>query len=330
MTKLAMALDAALVSPIVAVAVAVLGAHSLLRAVALTRARGREATRWRDRLPVVVQILFHWSVVLLCALFLLGGAMYSEGVVNVLVGDAATDAPAGYTTMSNSPEFGSPFSGRLIAVEGVYRADAWSLEETIVQVVVSEPQRVLNRGDLTVGERLGVGQMSVRLLNTGVAAIYSVESSQGVQVGRIPFLLGSDPGDAALERRVRGETGLPLTAVRMSASSEGAAAETSVTPAAVSVVATAPVPGSVYGSAHELRLGQGIELPEGHLLRYVSSEEWASLAVVHNPIAPWLVYSAVFTGLCLLALVVIRLGGRLTLRAGTRREVEDHDWEIER
>lgn len=245
------------------------------------------------------------SAALLAAVFILGQLMYSESVMDVVAGESGLDGPSGYSQFIREPRLGNPFTGHAIHVFAVYEADTWGVGETVAEVALFASDLMLADAELVVDDHLDFESTSIRLSGTGIAAIYSVEASSGVQVGRIPFLLELSADSKPVEHPLRGETGLPLAVAKASMPADRDPQDL-LTPAQTSLIAIAAPGSEQFGAVQELALGDGIALAEGHLLRYVSSEEWTRVTVVHDPAKPYRSAAAALAAVCLAAVLLLR------------------------
>lgn len=223
--------------------------------------------------------VFHWSLVLLIAVILLGRMTRSEGLIGVPVGERVPDVAESYGSLDEGPLFGG--HSRLdIAVEEVI--DAYSPDGLDLGVAIDV---VLRDGDREVARRLAYanhplryGSLLVHANDWGLAPSFSLEDSRGADVANTHALVdflpedtsstssgGFDVTDNAGASRYRVETRVPLLAKEPSV-------EMTVTDVATS---------AVLGSA-TLAVGDAYELPGGERVRLLGVPRYGRLSVADD------------------------------------------------
>ncbi len=268
-----------------------------LRSLGLTAASDGAGIRATSRLWAAWgSAAFHWSLVALFGVALVGQAVKWEGVIGVPVGHSVTDVARDYGFLARGPlAAAEPSSGYTIAVPEM---DLGHVEDGIDRghaplVRLMEGDRVLAERRVFPNSPLSHGTTFVhRGEQWGLAVVAALETTASAEIGRRNYLFDFVPtggtGRLFIEDVMPPETGIERLqyAVVLDPSGDEFVADLATDPR----VEVTPLD-SADASTTVMRPGDVVTFPGGQVsLRIVDVTRYVRLFVVHDPTI-WAVYA---------------------------------------
>jgi len=275
------------------------------RAESALREAGLGAKRAGDTLvlasnPATVwgSTVFHWALVALLAVVVLSAMVRSDGLIGIPRGESRVDEPASYGVYSRGPLHSTATPPLRIGVEE-FEVDYTEPDGTVVGptatvAVATESGVVLARQRVYPNHPLKYGSMVVHSNSSGLALRFVLERADGSEIGRTSalvdvsdettsgttpavFVLTGPGGQAVVEVEAALEPVAPGSPVR-----EGLPELPRV-----SLTMTSAEDGAEVASGR-VGLAEGVSLPDGSTVRFVSIDHYARLSVVDDWTVPLL------------------------------------------
>ncbi len=257
-------------------------------------------------------VLFHWALVALALVVLLGGLQRSSGLMGVAVGQTKADAPASYGVLQGAPLRDWNSIRRSFRVDSFvldYRLGGVDYGPTPIVSVLDAQGRAVKTQRVYPNDPLQLGSLTIHTSAFGLAAVLSQVTTSGAQLGTgvqlIDFSQTSPGGTTSAGYLVISDaSGHPelkvSTTVPLSRAGGQYAESLPATPTARLTVTTLdgrPVSDTV------VRPGEEVRLPVGGALRLTAVTWYARLSVVDDGTIP-LLYVVLAVGMAGLVLTV--------------------------
>lgn len=287
---------------------------------------------WAGRAGLLGSPLFHWSLVALFVVIVLGQATASSGLIGVPAGSSVVERAESYGKLETGPlflghtrlELGVAEWRRTLVVDGIDRGP-------VPTVTIARDGRELERELVYANRPLRHGTMLVHMNDWGLAADVSIETSGGEALDRFPVLVDFADDTRSATRPARVEYADSAgrrwrLSVRLVPPADGRPASNDTSTAADAIIEARAVttgPGTPQDAVRDrLSIGEDMSLPDGNILRFNDATPYARLSVVRDW-SVWPIYTLLVTatiGLALSLLLPYRaIWVLVTEREGERR-----------
>ncbi len=272
--------------------------------------------------------VFHWALLALIVIMLVGSMQRSEGQMGLAVGETKTDEPSSYGILTAGPlhSWSTPRrSIRLDAFELHYETAGVDRGPTPTVAVLDAQGEVIKSQRVYPNQTLKTGSLTIYPADFGLSATVSVENTSGVETGRSSRLIDFSEDTTQGTRpvgylTVNDDAGNPRLKLRISVPLDRTGnvglKRLPVEPKA-RVVVTSMEDEPVLDRV--LRPGEGLELPVAGTLRLVGVDYYARLQLVDDASIP-LLYTALVVAMLGLSVATI---GRQQIVLGTVVDTPD-------
>jgi len=239
--------------------------------------------------------VFHWALLVLIVVLLLGNLSRSSGLMGIAVGQSKIDQPESYGLVSVGPLRDWRGVLRTIRVDALdlnFKTEGVDRGPTPTVSVLDAQGKVLKSQRVYPNNTLNVGSLTIYPADYGFTATVALVDTSGVEAGRsvqfVDFYAKAASGtapvgflmvaDAAGSVQLRVYVSVPLDRV-----AGGLAGRLPTTPAA-RVLVTSPDDTPVLDRT--LRPGEELALPTGGKVRLIGLGYYARLQVVSDPSIP--------------------------------------------
>lgn len=261
---------------------------------------------WSGRLGLVGSPLFHWSLVALFLVIMLGQATRASGLMGVPVGGSVREVAESYGSLQTGPLFPG-HTGLTLSVE------QWDAEYVVdgvdrgpvPTVSISDGRDVVARQRVYANRPLRVGSLLVHMNDWGLAAQLSVSTTATDDPQTLPVLVDFVEGDrtrtaVSSVEYTDSSGGMWPLGVRLEPGRGVAGSPT------VDAVITMSASGGDSAEDVPRRVvpGDTIELPDGAVLTYEGAVPYARLSLVRDW-SVWPIYGLLVTATIGLALSLL-------------------------
>jgi hypothetical protein len=293
-----------------------------------TKLNGRVLTAVSPPWSVWGSPVFHWAILALIVVMLVGSMQRSEGQMGLAVGETKIDEPSSYGILSAGPlhSWGTPQrSIRLDAFELQYETGGVDRGPTPTVSVLDAHGAAIKSQRVYPNNTLKTGSLTVYPSDFGLSATVAVVNPSGVETGRSSRLVDFSEDTSQGTRpvgylTVNDDAGNPRLKLRISVPLDRAGniglKRLPAEPKA-RVVVTSMEDEPVLDRV--LRPGEGMELPVAGTLSLVSVDYYARLQLVDDASIP-LLYAALVIALLGLGVATV---GRQQIVVGTVVDAPD-------
>jgi cytochrome c biogenesis protein ResB len=239
--------------------------------------------------------IFHWALLALMVVILVGSLQRSDGLMALTVGQTKVDAPASYGRLRTGPlhDWSAVHrSIRLDAFEPDFRAEGIDRGPTPTVSVLDEAGNVIQKQRIYPNMMLHAGSLSINAPAYGLSATLSIADTSGAEIARsveiIDFSQAAPEGTVPVEPlKLSDGAGniLLLISVTVPLDRTGDRfAEWMPNAPTARVVVTSPTGESLSDSV--VSPGQGVSLSDGVVLRLVDIGWYARLSLVDDWTTP--------------------------------------------
>lgn len=284
--------------------------------------------------------IFHWSLVSLMLIVLVGNLQRSDGMMAVAVGETKADAPASYGVLSVGslyPKESMQRSFRVDMLDPDMELDGMELGPVPTVSVLDGSGGVLKQQLVYPNNMLHLGSLKIHCPAVGLAANVSLLDVSGEVVGStyayIDFSQEASGGTVPVERLV-GTTPTGQAAMQVGVTVPldrlGSGYDEWLPKDPRAEITIYDPTGASPLAVREVRPGESVELPGGGWLRMNSLDWYARLAVVDDWTTPYLyaamVIALVGLGISLLARQQLVLAAVVQGESGTELALRLQLW----
>jgi cytochrome c biogenesis protein ResB len=257
--------------------------------------------------------IFHWALLALMGVILVGNLQRSDGLMALAVGQTKADAPASYGVLTTGPlhDWGRVHrSFRLDAFEPDFRSGGIDRGAVPTVSVLDGSGRVIKTQRVYPNNMLHSGSVSINAPACGLAATLSLIDANGVELGRSiePVDFSQTATDGTTPVALLGiydKAGVARWQVRVTVPLSGTRGHFNewlpTDPTARLVVSSADGAQPINSV---LRPGQDVALPGGGRLRLVGIGWYSRLSIVDDWTTPY-IYAAMGVAMLGLAITVL-------------------------
>ena len=262
--------------------------------------------------------VFHWALIALALVVMLGRATRAEGFIGLPVGERIADIHGSYLEVDEGALFAERHSG--VEFEAT-RVDRNHVEGGVEYgptpfVTAYRDGVAVTSGWIRPNRPLRTGSLMVHMAALGPAVTLAVEASGGVQPARETLMLersqSTSSGTAPQESIVSGLQGAEPVRIRVQVVVKRAASGAATSTVSRAIIETAPVGAAAFGPPFELAEGESVDLAGGQRLRVVDVKDWVRVSVANDWSVPF-IYTLLVIAILALAVAVLLSTRRVSL-----------------